>query len=109
MGGANDNAGGLEIIVNTMRAEVAFGGGVGVIVNVNGIVGAGLHAALTADTAIAIKVDDSVLARVERLGWTDLHAGCVGAVVAAHNAKVTGTVRERSLVDVLHPGSELTD
>ena len=74
LGGADHDAGRLEPLVDAVGAEVALGRGVGVLVDVERVVRAGLHAALAADAAVAVEVDDAVLALEQRLRRADRHA-----------------------------------
>src|SRR5262245_17977884 len=63
--GANNDARRFQFRLHTMRAEIAFCRGVAVGINIERVVGTGLHAALTADTPLIVEVDDSVRASVE--------------------------------------------
>ena len=101
---ADVHAGGLEADVHPVGAVVALGRRVGVRIDVQGVVGAGLHAALASDAAPRIEIDDAVFACVQRRHRADLHAGGVLAVVAPHDGEVPGRVRIGPLLDVLHPG-----
>src|SRR5207249_6112285 len=56
--GADDHARGLEADLETVSAVVALGGGLGGGIDVERVVGAGLHARLAADTALAVEVHD---------------------------------------------------
>jgi hypothetical protein len=102
---ADDHARGLEADLDAMGAVVALGRGVRVRVDVERVVRARLHARLAADAPVAVEVDDAVRPSVERDGGADRHARGVVAVVAAHHREVTPRVRERTLLDVLHPGA----
>src|SRR5699024_9840778 len=109
MGGAHGHAGRFEVLVHPVCTEVAFGGRVGLVVDVDRVVRATLHTGLTADAAFTVEVDDPVVAFEQRLGRADGHAGGVGAVVAAHHAEVACRGGEFARVDVFHPGTELSD
>src|SRR5690606_33871988 len=95
--------------VDAVGAEVALRRRVGVVVDIDGVVGAGLQAALAADAVVTVEVDDAVVPGEQRAGRADLDAGRVGAVVAPHHREVAGGVGERTAVDVLDPGTELAD
>lgn len=69
-----------------MRAKIALGSGMGVVVDVDGVVGTRLHAHLAPDAVLVIKVDDTVFSDEERRGRARLNARSVGAVVAPHDA-----------------------
>src|SRR5260370_16244928 len=62
--GADDDASRLQLGFHAVSAEVAFGGGVEIGIDVEGVIGAGLHATLAADTSLIVKIDDSVGASV---------------------------------------------
>src|SRR5262249_60117914 len=91
---------------HAVRAVVTLGCRVRVGIDVERVVGTGLHARLAADAAAAIEVDDAVGAAVERHRRADGNARRVVAVVAAQHGEVTPRVGERALLDVLHPGAE---
>ena len=64
--GADDHTGRLEPDLHPVRAVVALRGRVGVGVDVECVVRAGLHAGLAADAAVAVEIDDPVGPPVER-------------------------------------------
>lgn len=92
-----------------MGAVVALGGGVGIRVNVEGIVGTSLHARLAADAAVFVKVHDTIRPEIERLHWANLHTGCVSAMVAAHDGKHAPGMRELTLLHLFYPSAKDTD
>ena len=57
---ANIHTGRFQADVNPVGAVVALGSGVGVGVNVKGVVRASLHARLAADAAVFVEVHDAV-------------------------------------------------
>jgi len=64
-------------------------------------------ARLRAEPALArVEVDDPVVATEQRRRRADLGAGRIVAVIAPQNGEVPARVRERALLDVLHPGAE---
>lgn len=91
-----------------MNAVVALRGGVVLGVNVECVVGTRLHTCLATDALVVIEINDTVIAFEECLGRTDIHAGCVFAVVAAQHAEVPACVRECPALDILDPGAEDT-
>ena len=105
---ANVDASRLQADVHPLCAVVALGGGVGIGVNVEGVVGAGLHARLTADAAVLVKVHDAIGPEVERLHGTDFHAGGVGAVVAAHDGEQAAGMGEFAFLHLFHPSPKDT-
>src|SRR5712692_1592474 len=71
---ADDDASGLESHLDPVRAEVALRGRVRLGVNVERVVGAGLHAGLAADAALAVEIDDAVGTAEERKRRADFNA-----------------------------------
>jgi len=103
--GAHDHARRLETLGHPVVAEVALvGRGCG-RVDVDGVVGAGVHAALASDAVGVVEVDHAVVGPIEGRGGTDVHAGCVLAVVAAHHREGPVGVGERTGLHVLEPGA----
>ena len=88
-----------------MIAEVAFVGSVGGRVDVDGVIGAGVHAALAADAVPVVEVDHSVGGSEQRSGGADRDAGGVVAMVAAHHREMPVDMGERAGLDVLDPGA----
>jgi hypothetical protein len=89
-----------------MRTEVTFGRGIVVGIDVQGVIGTGLHATLAADASLIVKIDDSVGAPVEGFGGANGNAGGRIAVVTSHHPEVAAGVRKFALLDVLHPGAK---
>ena len=102
---ADDHAGGFDAVLDAMRAEIALRRGHGVRIDVERVVGAGLHAALAADAAAVVEIDDAVRAIVQGDGGADLDAGSILAMIAAQNAEVAARVGELALLDVLDYGA----
>jgi hypothetical protein len=92
-----------------MRTEVALGRGVVVGIDIECIVGAGLHAAFATDTAAIVEIYDSIRTAEERVGGTNLDAGSVVAVVTSHHAEVAPGLGELAGLHVFDPGSEDSD
>ncbi len=103
------DAGRLEPELRTVGAVVALLGGAGVLVQVERVVGAGLHAGAAADAGVAVEIDDRVRPLVQGDDRADLDAGRLVAVIAAQHREVAPHLREGALLDVLHPGSEVSD
>src|SRR5712691_8076540 len=103
--GADDDAGGLQADLDAMSAIVALSGGVAVGVDVERIVGAGLHAGFAADAASIIEIDDAISAFVEGLCRANSHAGSIIAVVAAIDKEKAARVRELALFNIFDPGA----
>jgi hypothetical protein len=64
-----------------------------------------LHAAFAADAAAIVEIHDAVVALEERGHRTNFDAGCICAMVAAHDGEKPARVRELTLLNVLHPGA----
>jgi hypothetical protein len=88
-----------------MRAKMALGGRVIFRVNVNRIVGTGLHAGFAANAAIGTKIDNPIFALIHRSHGTNGDAGRFLAVIATRDLKNTPRVRKDALLNVFHPGS----
>jgi hypothetical protein len=89
-----------------MRAEVAFRRRVVIGVDVERIVGTGLHAALAADAARVVEVHDAIVAAEQRRGRADFNARSRIAVIAPQHCKMTAGVGKAALFHVLDPGAE---
>ena len=105
MGGAHHHTTRLEALLDPVVAEVALVGGVGCRIDVDGVIRAGVHAALAADAVVVVEIDHAVGRPEQRPGGADGDAGSVVAVVAAHHREVPVGVGERPGLDVLHPGA----
>jgi len=73
-------------------------------IHVEGVVGAGLHAGLAADAALAVEINDAIGSAKEGYGGADLDARGVIAVVAPEDAKVTFSIGKLAFLDVFDPG-----
>jgi hypothetical protein len=82
---------------------VALGCCAFVRIDVDGIVGAGLHAGFTPDTSFGTEVDDPILALVHRSHRTDGDAGRILTMIAAGHLEHAAGIRKCSLLDVFHP------
>jgi hypothetical protein len=89
-----------------VRTEITLGCCVVVGINIEGVIGAGLHAALAANTSLIVKVDDSVRTPVESFGGANGNAGGRIAVVTSHHSEVAAGVRVLALLHVLDPGAK---
>ena len=99
------HAGRLQTDLDPMNAVVALLGGVVMGVDVERVVGTGLHAALATDAEAGVEVDYPVVSPEQRVGGTDRHAGSVGAVVAPHDREGPLGVGPGPRLDVLDPGA----
>lgn len=89
-----------------MRAEITFCCCVVIGIDIEGVIRAGLHAALAANTSLIVEVDDSVRTPVESFGGADGDAGGRIAVVTSHHPEVPAGVRVLALLHILDPGTK---
>src|ERR1700694_2677502 len=61
----DDHTGRFQLVLHAVSTEITFGGSVVVGINIEGVVGAGLHASFTADASLVVKVYDSIRTAVE--------------------------------------------
>lgn len=92
-----------------MRTVVAFGGGVRLWIDVQGVVRARLHACATTDTAAIVKIDDSIGSPVEGSDRADFNARRGIAMITPHYRKQSRGLRKSPFFDVFDPGAIHTD
>ena len=92
-----------------MGAVVALGSGVRIGVDVEGIVGAGLHTRFTTDAAVFVKIHDAIRAKIKCFDRTNLNTWSIGAVVAAHHREQAAGMRELAFFNLFDPSTEHTD
>jgi hypothetical protein len=61
---------------------------------------------LASDAAVAVEIDDAVVAAKQCSRRTYFNAGCVVAMVATHHAEMAAGVRKLTFFNVLDPGAE---
>ncbi|MDP7066737.1 MAG: hypothetical protein QF637_03880 [Acidimicrobiales bacterium] len=105
MSRTHDYTGWFEAQFDSVIAEVAFVCSICLGVNVNGVIGTRIHASLTTDAVVVIKVHHAVGGPKQRRRWTDLHTGSVVALVAAHDGKVSSGFGEFTHFDVFDPSA----
>jgi hypothetical protein len=103
---ADDYAGRLKLRFDAVSAVVALLGGVRVGVNIKRIIRTGLHAALATYAAVAVEIDDAVIAPEERRHRAYRYAGGIVAVIATKHAEVAARIRVLSLFYVFYPCAE---
>jgi hypothetical protein len=103
--GANHNTGGLQTQLGSVGAVVAFGGRIGVRVNINGIIRAGLHTSLAADADAGIEVDDAIFSLVHGRHRAYPYTGWVGTMVAAGDLKMAPVVGKDACFYIFDPGA----
>ena len=104
-----DDACGLQIHFDPVRAEVALGSRMRVWIQVDSVIRARLHARFAADTSVWMKIDDRVSTSVQRMGRTYLDTRRIVAVVAPHHTEMPTDIGKLALLDVFHPGLEHAD
>jgi hypothetical protein len=88
-----------------MSAVMAFRGRIRLRININRIIGAGLHTGFTADANAVIKFDNAVVALVHRLSGTNTDAGRIGAVITARYLEMAAIVGKCAGFDIFNPGA----
>ena len=84
---------------------MALGHRVAVGINMNGVIGTGLHTCFAADADIRVKLYDAVIALVHGLDGTNAHTRRVGTMVAACDLEMTPGVRICPGFHILDPGT----
>jgi len=102
---ADNNAGRFQANVGAVGAVMAFGRRAIIGVNVDGVVGAGLHTRLAANADAVVELYDAVGALVHGLGGADTYAGRVGAMVAARHLKMAARIGIGPCFYVFNPGT----
>ena len=105
MFGANHHARRLQSKFDAMCAEMAFRRRTIIGIDIDGIVGAGLHARLAADASVRVEIDNAVFALIHRGHRADGDTRRIFTVIAAGDLKNAAGVGKRALFDVLHPSA----
>jgi len=100
---ADHYAGGFESHVNAMRAESAFRGGVGFRVEIDRVVGTGLHTGFASDANGRVELNNTIVALIHRSDGTNAHTGRVGTVITARHLKATAHIGVRACFYILDP------
>src|ERR1700737_5224415 len=95
--------------LDAMRAEVALGGSAGVGIDVQSVIGAGVHAGFASNAAAVVEINHAVIALEQCAGRTNLDARRLVAMIAAHHAEVAADVGKGAFLFVLDPGAEDAD
>jgi hypothetical protein len=88
-----------------MRAEVTLRRSALVGIDVDRIVGAGLHAGLASDAALGTEIHDAIFALIHRGDGTDSDARRIFAVIATRDLEDPPGIGEHALFHILHPGA----
>jgi hypothetical protein len=72
-------------------------------VDVQCIVRTCLHTRLATDTTVLVKINDSIIPRIQRLRWTDANARGIRAMIATHNGEKPSGIRELPFLHLFHP------
>jgi len=100
---ADGNTRRLQPDLDAMGTIVALGSRLTVGINVERVIGARLHARLTANTAARVEIDDAIAALKESPSRTNSDTGGISAVIAAVNKKIAPRIGKLALLDVLYP------
>jgi hypothetical protein len=92
-----------------MRAEIAFGCGIVVGINVQCIVRTSLHASLATDAAPVVEINYAVCPPVQCTGGTNFRAWRIVAVIASHHSEVARRIGKLTLFDMLDPSAKYTN
>ncbi len=106
---ADDDTGRFESLFDSVGAEVAFLYRAEIIVEIQRIVGTGLHTCAATDAGVAIDVDNSIRAFLKRVDGTDRDAGRVGTLVTPKYGKVPADIGELTELGVLDRRPEVAD
>ena len=102
---ADNNTGRFESHIQTMSAESTLGGSIRFGIEIDRVVGTGLHAGFAADTNGRIELDDAVITLIHRSDGADAHARRVDAVIAARNLKAAAHIRVRTRLNIFDPSA----
>src|SRR5438309_9602700 len=102
---ADDHAGGQQLVLDAVRAEVALLGRPGVWIDEELIVRARLHARAASDAVVRVQIDDTVAAPEQGVRRADSYAWRVDALVAQDRKEEALRLRERALLDGLDPAA----
>ena len=105
MFGADNNTGRFESYIQTMSTESAFRGSVRFRIEIDRVVGAGLHAGFAADANGWIELDNTVITLIHRGDGADAHTGRVDAVVTARDLKAAAHIRVRARLNIFDPST----
>lgn len=103
--GTNHDTSRLEADVDAVSAVITFCRSVSLWIDIECVVGAGLHTSFAANAAAVVEVDHAIFAAIESCDWADFDTRGVVTVIATHHRKKPSRVRKLSLFDVLNPGS----
>ncbi len=106
---ADDDTGRFESLFDSVGAKVAFLDGAEIIVEIQRIVGTGLHTCAATDARVTIDVDNSIRAFLKCVDGTDRDAGRVGTLVAPKHGKMPAYVGELTELGVLDRRPEVAD
>jgi len=106
LGGANRCAGWRQPNLRPVRAEVALLRRARVGMEVEGVVGASLHARLATDAGIAGQIDDAIVALRKRVHRANVDARRLLTLVAPEDGERALRFGKAPLLRILDPGSE---
>jgi hypothetical protein len=104
MGGADNHTGRFQAKIGAVGTIVAFGGGMGFRVHIDGVIGTGLHTSLAADTDAAIELYNSIVPLVHGGDRANTDTGRIGAVIAACHLEEAARIGELPFFYIFDPG-----
>ena len=93
----------FEADVNPVGTEMTFRRRIRFRIDIDRIIGTGLHTGLASDTDISVELHNPVLALIHRRNRTDPDARMICAVIAPGYLKIPSNVRLASGFDTFHP------
>ena len=105
MGRTDHHTGWLELQLHPVGTEVALGCRMGLGIDVDGLIGTGLHAGLAADAGISIEFYDAIGSLNHGRDWADGHAGWILTMIAAAHLEVATSVWIGTAFGDLDPGA----
>ena len=102
---ANIDTGWLQTNINAVRTIVALGSRLRLWINVKGVVRTGLHARLTTNAAVLIKIDDTIGTCKQRRRGAYIYARGVSAMVASHDGEQAARIWKLALFNLFDPSA----
>src|ERR1700756_4064334 len=103
LGRADNFASWFETHFDPGSVEIAFRGGVAVGINIQRIVGTGLHAGFAANAAFVIEIDNAIRPSEQGHRGTNFNARRIVAMIAAQHREVAAGIGITAFFNVLYP------
>jgi hypothetical protein len=88
-----------------MGAIITFRRRIGFRIDIQRIIGASLHTGFTSDTAVTIKIHNTIRPSMKRGCGANFYTGCIGTMVTPVDRKFPSVVRKFTLFDIFHMGA----